>query len=90
MLDGWYCRSIANMQASEAAGGSTSSPAEPQRSREVHKEYSSDSSSDAEPEPNYRVQYLALKKKLKYLIYVRNTFIIMVHTAIINMFILWA
>lgn len=63
------------MQASEAASGSTSSPAEPQRVREVHKDYSSDSSSDVEPEPNYRAQYIALKKKLKYLIYVRNLFI---------------
>lgn len=76
MLDGWYCRSIANMQASEAASGSTSSPAETQRTREVHKEYSSDSSSDVEPEPNYRAQYIALKKKLKYLIYVCDTFLI--------------
>lgn len=77
MLDGWYCRSMANMQASEAASGSTSSPVEPQRAREIHKEYSSDSSSEAEPEPNYRAQYLALKKKLKYLIYVRYLLIIL-------------
>ncbi|XP_026327479.1 uncharacterized protein LOC113235792 [Hyposmocoma kahamanoa] len=74
MLDGWYCRSIANMQASEAASGSTSSPVEPQRAREIHKEYSSDSSSDVEPEPNYRAQYIALKKKLKYLIYENECF----------------
>lgn len=79
MLDGWYCRSIANMQASEAAGGSSSAPAEPQRAREARKEYSSDSSSDAEPEPNYRAQYLALKKKLKYLIYVCYSFYYTTH-----------
>lgn len=72
------------MQASEAAGGSTSTPVEPQRAREVHKEYSSDSSSDPEPEPNYRAQYIALKKKLKYLIYVRISIIILLHIAIVN------
>ncbi|KAI5644255.1 hypothetical protein NE865_03624 [Phthorimaea operculella] len=78
MLDGWYCRSIANMQASEAAASASSSapppPAEPQRAREARKDYSSDSSSEPEPEPNYRAQYLALKKKLKYLIYENECF----------------
>lgn len=69
MLDGWYCRSIANMQASEASV-SNNAPAEPPQARDSHKEYSSDSSSEPEPEPNYRAQYMALKKKLKYLIYV--------------------
>lgn len=69
MLDGWYCRSIANMQANEAASASNNAP-QPQGSRGQHEEYSSDSSSDGGPEPNYRAQYLTLKKKLKHLIYV--------------------
>lgn len=72
------------MQASEAAGGSSSTPPEPQRAREVHKEYSSDSSSDPEPEPNYRAQYIALKKKLKYLIYVCISVINILHIAFDN------
>lgn len=71
MLDGWYCRSIANMQANEASV-SNNAPPEPPQARDSHKEYSSDSSSDPEPEPNYRAQYMALKKKLKYLIYVSS------------------
>lgn len=70
MLDGWYCRSIANMQANEAASASNSVSAEAPNSRDSRKDYSSDSSSDPEPEPNYKAQYLTLKKKLKYLIYV--------------------
>lgn len=70
MLDGWYCRSIANMQANEAASVSNNVIAEAQRARDQRKEYSSDSSSDTEQEPNYEAQYLTLKKKLKYLIYV--------------------
>ncbi|CAK1580274.1 unnamed protein product [Parnassius mnemosyne] len=74
MLDGWYCRSIANMQATEAASVSNNSAAEISRAREQRKEYSSDSSSDPEPEPNYEAQYLTLKKKLKYLIYENECF----------------
>lgn len=70
MLDGWYCRSIANMQASEDTSVNSSAVADTSQG-ESTKEYSSDSSSDPEPEPNYRAQYLALKKKLKFLIYVR-------------------
>lgn len=73
MLDGWYCRSIANMQASEAASVSSNTPAESTHARDSH--YSSDSSSEPEPEPNYRAQYLTLKKKLKYLIYVSSTYL---------------
>ncbi|KAM3965360.1 LOW QUALITY PROTEIN: uncharacterized protein ACR2FA_000748 [Aphomia sociella] len=73
MLDGWYCRSIANMQASEAASVSNSAPPETTHARES-RNYSSDSSSDPEPEPNYRAQYIALKKKLKYLIYENECF----------------
>lgn len=69
MLDGWYCRSIANMQANEASVSNNVST-EPPQSHGSPKDYSSDSSSDPEPEPNYRAQYLSLKKKLKYLIYV--------------------
>lgn len=69
MLDGWYCRSMANMQANEAATANSSAASEPPEARDS-KDYSSDSSSEPEPEPNYRAQYLNLKKKLKYLIYV--------------------
>lgn len=61
------------MQASEASV-SNNAPAESPQARDSHKEYSSDSSSDLEPEPNYRAQYLALKKKLKYLIYENECF----------------
>ncbi|CAH2096176.1 unnamed protein product [Euphydryas editha] len=74
MLDGWYCRSIANMQANEAASASNSVSADPPHSRDSRKDYSSDSSSDPEPEPNYKVQYSTLKKKLKYLIYENECF----------------
>ncbi|XP_026761815.1 uncharacterized protein LOC113520625 [Galleria mellonella] len=73
MLDGWYCRSIANMQASEAASVSNSAPTETTHARESQN-YSSDSSSEPDPEPNYRAQYIALKKKLKYLIYENECF----------------
>ncbi|XP_013196794.1 INO80 complex subunit E [Amyelois transitella] len=73
MLDGWYCRSIANMQANEAASVSSSTPAETSNTRDPQN-YSSDSSSEPEPEPNYRAQYLSLKKKLKYLIYENECF----------------
>lgn len=69
MLDGWYCRSIANMQATEAASMSSAPPAEPPRAPPPE-DYSSDSSSEPEPETNYKSHYLTLKKKLKYLIYV--------------------
>ncbi|CAG9561898.1 unnamed protein product [Danaus chrysippus] len=74
MLDGWYCRSIANMQANEAASASNSVSADNTHSRDSRKDYSSDSSSDPEPEPNYRAHYLTLKKKLKYLIYENECF----------------
>lgn len=73
MLDGWYCRSMANMQASESASncGSTTT----QRPNNSQDNYSSDSSnSEPEPEINYRSRYLSLKKKLKYLIYVSTNF----------------
>ncbi|CAG9786743.1 unnamed protein product [Diatraea saccharalis] len=73
MLDGWYCRSIANMQASEAASVSSSAPAESSHARDS-RTYSSDSSSEPDSEPNYRIQYLTLKKKLKYLIYENECF----------------
>lgn len=69
MLDGWYCRSIANMQATEAASMSSAAPVEPPRAPPPE-DYSSDSSSEPEPETNYKSHYLTLKKKLKYLIYV--------------------
>ncbi|XP_063624078.1 INO80 complex subunit E [Cydia splendana] len=72
MLDGWYCRSIANMQASEAASISNNVPAEPQPP--PREDYSSDSSSEPEPETNYKSHYLTLKKKLKYLIYENECF----------------
>ncbi|XP_023949129.1 uncharacterized protein LOC112053798 isoform X1 [Bicyclus anynana] len=74
MLDGWYCRSIANMQANEAASASNSMNADAPRSLDSRKDYSSDSSSDQEPEPNYKAQYFTLKKKLKYLIYENECF----------------
>ncbi|XP_068633434.1 uncharacterized protein [Battus philenor] len=74
MLDGWYCRSIANMQANEAASVSNNTNVETLRPREQRKEYSSDSSSDTEQEPNYEAQYLSLKRKLKYLIYENECF----------------
>ncbi|XP_063825608.1 uncharacterized protein LOC135075179 [Ostrinia nubilalis] len=73
MLDGWYCRSIANMQASEAASVSSNTPAESTHARDSNN-YTSDSSSEPEPEPNFRIQYLNLKKKLKYLIYENECF----------------
>lgn len=58
------------MQASEAAGASGSVASEPPRAHVSQKDYSSDSSSEPDIEPNYRAQYLSLKKKLKFLIYV--------------------
>lgn len=71
MLDGWYCRSIANMQAAESgSGGNTAAVSRASNSRE---DYSSESSSEGETEPNYRARYLNLKKKLKYLIFVCTT-----------------
>ncbi|XP_073967097.1 uncharacterized protein [Choristoneura fumiferana] len=73
MLDGWYCRSIANMQATEAASMSSAAPAEPSRAPPPE-DYSSDSSSEPEPETNYKSHYLTLKKKLKYLIYENECF----------------
>ncbi|XP_045516483.1 uncharacterized protein LOC123709305 [Pieris brassicae] len=72
MLDGWYCRSIANMQANEEA--SVNSAVADTSQAESNKDYSSDSSSDPENEPNYQAQYLTLKKKLKYLIYENECF----------------
>lgn len=72
MLDGWYCRSIANMQATESAsGGSTTTSQRPNNSQE---DYTSNSSSETEQEPNYRARYIALKKKLKYLIFENECF----------------
>ncbi|XP_059052867.1 uncharacterized protein LOC131847323 [Achroia grisella] len=73
MLDGWYCRSIANMQANEAASVSNNTPTETAHTQESLN-YSSESSSETDPEPNYRAQYIALKKKLKYLIYENECF----------------
>lgn len=68
MLDGWYCRSMANMQAEGEAA--TRGGGGPRGGAHVDEDYSSDSS-QSEPEPiNYRAQYNTLKKKLKYLIYV--------------------
>ncbi|CAK1551093.1 unnamed protein product [Leptosia nina] len=73
MLDGWYCRSIANMQANEEASVNSSAVVDTSQG-ESNKDYSSDSSSEAEEELNYRAQYLGLKKKLKYLIYENECF----------------
>lgn len=72
MLDGWYCRSIANMQANEAAGANGAAQ-EPPESHDPPQDYSSDSSgrsSDYESETNYRDRYLIMKGSLKYLVYV--------------------
>ncbi|KAL4715906.1 hypothetical protein ACJJTC_013206 [Scirpophaga incertulas] len=74
MLDGWYCRSMANMQASEAASVTSSTPAEITQSRDSRTYSSDSSSSEPESEPNYRSQYLVLKTKLKYLIYENECF----------------
>ncbi|VVC89606.1 uncharacterized protein LOC126976509 [Leptidea sinapis] len=73
MLDGWYCRSMANMQANEAAGANSTETADTSQG-DSNKDFSSDSSSENEQEPNYRAQYLSLKKKLKYLIYENECF----------------
>lgn len=66
MLDGWYCRSMANMQAEgeAAARGAQINP--PQ----INDDYSSESSQSEPEQVNYKAQYCKLKKKLKYLIYV--------------------
>lgn len=75
MLDGWYCRSIANMQADEAAGANGAAP-DPPETQNPPDDYSSDSSrrssSECESETNYRDRYLIMKTSLKYLIYVSS------------------
>lgn len=53
MLEGWYCRSIANNSA------------------ELEED---EDESPEEETPNYKDQYKNLKRKLKFLIYVRNIF----------------
>lgn len=55
MLEGWYCRSIANNNADA--------------------EEDDDEDSPEEEVPNYKDQYRNLKRKLKFLIYVRKEFI---------------
>lgn len=52
MLEGWYCRSIANNNADA--------------------EEEDDEDSPEEEVPNYKDQYRNLKRKLKFLIYVRE------------------
>lgn len=55
MLEGWYCRSIANNNA-DAEG-------------------EDDEDSPEEEVPNYKDQYRNLKRKLKFLIYVRKWYL---------------
>lgn len=52
MLEGWYCRSIANNNAAPD---------------------DDDEDSPEEEVPNYKDQYRNLKRKLKFLIYVRSS-----------------
>lgn len=66
MLDGWYCRSIANMQAK----GEAAARGAPTNASQSNDEYSSDSSQSEHERVNYKTQYNTLKKKLKFLIYV--------------------
>lgn len=71
MLDGWYCRSMANVQAREGGSGAEEgNSANIAPSQNQHRDYSSESSREPTPEPNYKSQYMTLKKKLKYLVYV--------------------
>ena len=63
MLDGWYCRTMANQNATE------------NNDHEPHVVDDSDESQDIPvarlmPRVDYKSQYITLKKKLKFLLYV--------------------
>lgn len=65
MLDGWYCRTMANQNATQ---------------NNDHESNIVDDSDDSQdipvarlmPRVDYKAQYIALKKKLKFLLYVSN------------------
>lgn len=63
MLDGWYCRTMANQNATQ------------NNDHEPNVVDDSDESQDIPvarlmPRVDYKAQYIALKKKLKFLLYV--------------------
>lgn len=67
MLDGWYCRTLASQQTSQNDDND--------EDNEPNVVDESDDSQDDVPDvrmPNidYKAQYVALKKKLKFLLYV--------------------
>lgn len=77
MLDGWWCRSMASMQAEGQADNEGRAP---QPDPPPDDDYSSDSSQSVPEQIDYKAQYCTLKKKLKFLIYV--SYFQIIHTAI--------
>lgn len=68
MLDGWYCRTMANQNATQ------------NNDHEPNVVDDSDESQDIPvarlmPRVDYKAQYITLKKKLKFLLYVSSNFI---------------
>lgn len=65
MLDGWYCRTLASQQSSQNENDDDNEPNVVDESDE-----SQDIPSVQMPNTDHKAQYIALKKKLKFLLYV--------------------
>lgn len=65
MLDGWYCRTLASQQSSQNENDDDNEPNVVDESDE-----SQDIPSVQIPNTDQKAQYIALKKKLKFLLYV--------------------
>lgn len=65
MLDGWYCRTLASQQSSQNENDDDNEPNVVDESDE-----SQDIPSVQIPNTDHKAQYIALKKKLKFLLYV--------------------
>lgn len=65
MLDGWYCRTLASQQSSQNENDEDNEPNVVDESDE-----SQDMPSVQMPNTDHKAQYIALKKKLKFLLYV--------------------
>lgn len=70
MLDGWYCRTLASQQSSQNENDDDNEPNVVDESDE-----SQDIPSVQIPNTDHKAQYIALKKKLKFLLYVSKRWI---------------
>lgn len=78
MLDGWYCRSLANEQTGEQNFSTGNNDNNEESDSDSQENNDVQNCSDATNTIDYKVQYRQLKRKLKFLIYVRMDYLLMI------------